>query len=164
MTPAHLNKPRVFVDADVLFAGAAAPGEYGASLVILRMAEITLIEAVTSQQVVVETERNLAEKLPHVLPAFRLILSRCLRVVPDPEPAGLLPHMGLADPKDLPILVAAVREKCPWLVTFNVRHFPAGDLWVQPGHGDVTVLRPGEFVLRVRELLARLTAEGKVEE
>ena len=30
-------KPRVFVDADVLFAGAAAPGEHGASLVILRI-------------------------------------------------------------------------------------------------------------------------------
>jgi hypothetical protein len=157
MTPANLNKPRVFVDADVLFAGTAAPGEYGASLVILRMAEITLIEAVTSQQVVIEAERNLAEKLPQVLPAFRLILSRCLRVVPDPEPARLLPHTGLADPKDLPILVAAVREKCPWLVTFNVRHF-------RPGHGDVTVLRPGEFVLRVRDLLAHLAAEGKVEE
>ena len=61
---------------DVLFAGAASPGEHGASLLVLRMAEITLVEALTSQQVIVEAERNLAEKLPQVLPVFRLIVSR----------------------------------------------------------------------------------------
>jgi hypothetical protein len=152
MTPISQSKPRVFVDADVLFAGAAAPGEHGASLVVLRVAEITLVEAVASQQVVMEAERNLAEKLPGALPGFRLIVSRCLRVVPDPAPADLSPHTRLADPKDLPILVAAMREKCPWLVTFNVRHF-------KPGHPDVTVLRPGGFLLRVRDLLAHLNSE-----
>jgi hypothetical protein len=162
MPPAHPSKPRVFVDADVLFAGAASPGEHAASLVILRMAEITLIEAVTSRQVVAESERNLAEKLPQTLPTFQLIVSRCLRVVPDPKPADLASHRGLAGPKDLPILVAAIHEKCPWLVTFNVRHFPTGDLWVQPGHADVTVLRPGEFVSRVRDLLAHLAFEEEV--
>ena len=85
------NKLRVFVDADVLFAGSAAPSEHGASLVVLRLAEITLIDAVASQQVITEAERNLAEKLPDALPAFRLIVSRCLRVVPDPDPADLAP-------------------------------------------------------------------------
>ncbi len=49
-------------------------------------------------------------------------------------------------------LVAALREGCPWLVTFNVRHF-------RPGHPNVTALRPREFVLSVRDLLTRLTAE-----
>jgi len=146
-------KPRVFLDADVLFAGAAAPGEQGASLVILRLAEITLLEAVTSQQVVAVVERNLAEKLPPALPAFRLLVSRCLRVVPDPSREEVAAAEGLADPEDLPILLAAVREGCPWLVTFNVRHF-------QPGHPAVTVLRPGELVQRVRELLAHLPTAG----
>jgi len=145
------SRPRVFLDADALFAGAAAPSEYGASLVILRMAEITLINAVTSRQAPTEVERNLSEKLPHTLPTFRLIVDRCLTVVPDPGPEDLAPHAGLADPKDLPILVAALREGCPWLVTFNTRHF-------QPGHADVAVLEPGEFLLRVRDLLSRLRA------
>jgi hypothetical protein len=35
-------------------------------------------------------------------------------------------------------------------VTFNGRHF-------EPGHPAVTALRPGDFVLRVRDLLAGLT-------
>ena len=148
------HRPRVFVDADALFAGAASPSEHGTSLLVLRMAEITLLEALTSQQVIDEAERNLSEKLPQALPAFRLLVSRCLRVVSDPAPADLQLHAGLADPKDLPILIAALREGCPWLFTFNVRHF-------QPGHPEVTVLRPGEFVLEVRDLLARLAAEGE---
>lgn len=150
------RKPRVFVDADVLFAGAASPGEHGASLVILRMGEITLIDALTSQQVITEAERNLEQKLPQALPAFRLLVSRCLRVVPDPRPEDLATHAGAADPKDLPLLVAAVREACPWLVTFNVRHF-------QPGLPDITVLRPGDFVLRVRDLLAHLSSREEAE-
>jgi hypothetical protein len=115
------------------------------------MAEITLIEAVASHQVIVEAERNLADQLPQVLPAFQLIVSRCLRLVPDPEQADLRAFDGLADPNDLPLLVAALQHKCRWLVTFNVRHF-------QPGCPDVNVLRPGDFLWRVRDLLAGLTS------
>jgi hypothetical protein len=107
-----------------------------------------------SEQVMVEAERSLAEKLPQALPAFRLIASRCLRVVPDPSAADLEPYGGLAHAADLPILVAALREGCPWLVTFNVRHY-------QPGHPGVTVLRPGDFLLRVRDRLARPAGEGE---
>ena len=147
------RKPRVFVDADVLFAGAAAPTEHGASLTVLRMAEITLIEAITSQQAVVEAERNLEAKLPAALPAFRLIVSRCLRVTADPAPADLTPHVGRADPADLPLLVAALREECPWLVTFNVRHY-------RPGYPQVMALRPGDLITRVRDLLAGLASQG----
>ena len=99
---------------------------------------------------ITEAERNLAEKLPDALPAFRLIVSRCLRVVPDPDPADLAVFAGLADPKDLPILVAAVRGGCPWLVTFNVRYF-------QPGHPTVQALPPGKLILRVRGRLAGLS-------
>ena len=148
-----MHKPRVFVDADVLFAGAAAPSEHGASLTVLRMAEITLIEALTCQQAIIEAERNLADKLPAALPAFRLIVSRCLQVVSDPTLTDLAHYTDRADPEDLPILVAALRESCPWLVSFNLRHF-------QPGVPTVTVLRPGDFILRVRDLLAGLAREG----
>ena len=142
-------KPRVFVDADVLFAGAASPSEYGASLVILRMAEITLIEAITSEQVITEVERNLTAKMPAALPTFRLLVSRCFKVVATPSADDRMPHIGRADIKDLSILVAALRENCPWLVTFNIRHF-------QLSHPAVAVLQPGAFVQRVRHLLAQL--------
>ena len=143
-------KPRVFVDSDVLFAGAASPSEHGASLVVLRMAEITLIEAVVSEQVIIEVERNLKDHLSSALPTFRQLVSRCVRVVADRSADELAAYRDLADPKDTPILAAAVQAACPWLVTFNVRHF-------QPGHPTVTVARPGEFVQHVRALLAHMS-------
>lgn len=149
MNQTSSHKPRLFVDADVLFAGAASPSEHSASLVVLRLAEITLIHAITSRQVITEAERNLEAKFPRALPAFRLLVSRCLHVVSDPAPGDMAPFEGAADPKDLPILVAAVRERCPWLVTFNVRHF-------RPDHPTVTVLRPGDFIQSVREQLTAL--------
>lgn len=143
------SKPRVFVDADVIFAGSASPSEHSASLVTLRMGEITLIHAVTSRQAITEVERNLSEKIPHALTTFHLLVERSLRVVPNPSKQDLAEHGDIADPKDLPILVAAVREGCQWLVTFNVDDF-------EPGHPDVTVLRPGAFIQRVRTVLTHL--------
>ena len=105
------RKPRVFVDADVLFAGAASPGEHGASLLILRLGELTLVEVVTSKQVITEAERNLAAKIPDALPLFRLLVERALSVVPNPTPEEVAAHAGLADPKDLPILHVARDER-----------------------------------------------------
>jgi hypothetical protein len=58
-------------------------------------------------------------------------------------------HGDLADRKDLPILVAAVRERCEWPVTFNVVDFV-------PGHPDVTVPRPGDFIQGVRAVLTHM--------
>jgi hypothetical protein len=145
-----MNKPVVFLDADVIFAGAAAPTEHGASHVVLRLGEITLIDCVTSAQVVTEVERNLAEKLPDKLPTLRLILSRSLRVVPDPAPQELAPYKGQADPKDLPILVAALQQGCRFLLTFNTRHYT-------PNAEKIIVQRPGDFLTTVRTLLAQLT-------
>jgi predicted nucleic acid-binding protein len=148
------SKPRVFVDADVIFAGAASPSEHGASLVTLRMGEITLIDAVTSCQAITEAERNLSAKLPRALTTFRLLVERSLRVVPAPSRQDFAVYEDIADPKDLPILGAAVRERCQWLVTFNVGDF-------EPGHPDVTVLRPGAFIQRVRTVLTYMDLGGE---
>lgn len=142
-------KPRIFIDSDVLFAGSASPSENGASIVLLRMAEITLIDAVVSQQVLVEVERNLTAKIPSALSTFHHLVNRCVTVVPSPTASEMSAYAGLADSKDLSILVAALQSKSAWLATFNIRHF-------QPGHPDVTVLRPGNLLLRVRGLLAHL--------
>jgi len=99
-----------------------------------------------------ETTIQVGQRGTLTLPAFRLIVSRCLRMGAGPLPADLGPFAGSADPEDLPILVAAHRERCPWLVTFNVRHY-------QPGLPGVAVLRPGDFVLRLRDRLAHLAPE-----
>ena len=148
------NQPKVFVDADVIFAGAAAPTEHGASHVVLRMGEITLIDCISSEQAVKEVERNLAEKIPEKLPEFHLLVSRSLRVIGDPEPAELIAYRGQADPKDLAILVAALKEGCSYLLTFNVRHFT-------PNTPDIIVQQPSGFLVAVRSLLGMLREKEK---
>jgi predicted nucleic acid-binding protein len=143
------EKPRIFIDADVLFAGSASPNQYSASLVLLRMAEISLIKAITSQQVITEVERNLEQKFPAALTSFRMLVSRCLEVLPDPSQQEVDVLTGSADPKDLPILAAAVQHNCQFLTTFNTKHF-------QPGVKTLTVLSPGDLVQRVRYLLSSI--------
>lgn len=145
------KRPKVFLDADVIFAGAAAPSTQGASHVVLRMGEITLLECITSEQVITEVERNLSNKLPNALPEFQLLVKRFLHVVPDPAPRELDAYTSQADPKDLPILVTAIRENCSHLLTFNTRHFtPTSD---QP-----IVQPPGEFLKSVRSRLSLLSS------
>jgi uncharacterized protein len=148
------SRPRIFLDSDVVFAGAASPSEHGASHVVLRMGEITLIECVVSAQVVTEVERNLAEKLPAKMPELRLLINRSLRVVSDPNSVDLSPFTGQADPKDLPILVAAVKEGCSHLLTFNLRHYA-------PDPKQIVVQRPGDFLSTIREMLATMDAASE---
>ena len=146
------NKPKVFVDADVIFSGAAAPTEHGASHVVLRMGEITLIDCISSEQAIKEVERNLAEKIPKKLPDFHLLVSRSLRIINDPKPEELIAYKEQADPKDLPILVAALKERCSYLLNFNVRHFT-------PTTRDIIVQQPSGFLITIRSLLGMLTDE-----
>lgn len=143
------DKTKVFIDADVLIAGAASPSEHSASQVILHLSEITLIEAISSHQVICEVERNLQEKLPRAIPVFQLIIQRSLKIVDDPDLEQLKHFKGLANPKDLPILVAALISSCKWLVTFNLRHY-------SPGHPQIQVVEPGKFIRHVRQNLANL--------
>ena len=88
-----MNRPRVFLDADVIFAGSAAPSQFGSSQVILLMGEITLLDCITSEQAITEVERNLSAKLPHKLAAFRFLVDRCLHVIADPTLAEIEPFM-----------------------------------------------------------------------
>ena len=64
-----ISKPRVFIDTDVLIAGSYSTT--GASYIILHLSDLTIIEGLISQQVRVEAERNLQDKLPNALPIFR---------------------------------------------------------------------------------------------
>ena len=142
-------KVRVFIDADVLFAASASGLEHGASLVALRLGEITLIELFTSQQVIDEVERTLQTKLPAALTLFRLLVEKSLTILPAPTADQVEAHEGHADPKDLPILVAALQIEADWFLTFNTRHFYSDASLIR-------IVRPGDFVLEVRYQLTML--------
>jgi predicted nucleic acid-binding protein len=149
-------KLRVFFDADVLIAGLASKTRQGASYILLQLAELTLLEGIICPYVRQEAERNLREKLPQALPAFRALVRTALEEVPDPPPVSLEQFAGRAHPKDLPVLAAAVLNDCRYLVTFNTEDYPAPPERLQ-------VLEPGQLVRRVREQLARLTETSSSE-
>jgi len=135
----------------VLIAGSASAT--GASRLLLKAAELGLVEGVTSQQAATEAARNLSEKLPSVVPAFQELLASCVTVLPDPSAEQENALRGQAHPEDLPLLAAAVQSRSHFLVTFNVRHyFPTG--------GSLRVLRPGALMTIIRQQLIEMTQGG----
>jgi len=147
--PAPPGRLRVYVDADVLLAGAASPATHSASQVVLSLSEITLIDAATSELAVDECMRNLEAKVPEAVSTFRLLAERALDIVPAPSVDRVRRLAGYADWKDVPHLTAALEHGCSFLITYNTSDY-------QPGHPDVEVLRPGVLVQRVRDRLAGL--------
>ncbi len=147
--PDSANRPRVYVDADVLFASAASPSSDSAGQVLLTLSEITLIDGLTSELAVEECRRNLDQKLPEALKTFDLLLRRTLTVVPAPSEPEVYRMVERADWKDAPHLATALQHQCRFLVTYNTEDY-------KPGHPDVTVLRPGDFVRSVRDYLGRM--------
>ncbi len=139
---------RVCVDADVLFAGSASLS--GASHVVLQLGELGIIDVRVADQARAEAERNLADKLPSALPAFRALVDACTSPTPMATPAAArrLARHGQADPKDAPILAAAIAADCRWLLTFNVRDYRTE---------RIRVSQPGPFL---EELRAMLLAQG----
>lgn len=140
-------KPCVFIDANVLIAGSASTT--GASFILLQLCELTIIEGIISEQVRVETERNLREKLPQALPAYRVLIESALKQLKDPQWEDLERFHGQADAKDLPILAAAVLNDCDYLITFNVKDY-------HPDPKSIVVRRPGEFLQQLRRQLQSL--------
>lgn len=102
------DAPKVFLNADVLFAGSAQPTKFGVSHVLLRLGQYTILDCIVSEQAVVEAERNLRTKAPSTLATFQSLIDLCVRVVPDPHPDEVVRYRHFADPKDAPILTAAL--------------------------------------------------------
>lgn len=141
MAPPEKTEPLpVCVDADVLIAGLLS--RTGASHAILVLGELGLLRLIVSEVAVTEVRRNLAAKLPDAIPLFE----EFLRVVPirihTPTPQDRERARALADPKDVPILAAAIGAGARLLVTHNVRHFRSGE--------GVRIVRPRTLIEEAR--------------
>lgn len=132
----------------MLFAGAASVS--GASHAVLQLGELGIIDLCLPTQALDEVERNLRRKLPAALPAFRTLAEQCTTPLPMASQAapGRLARAGEADPKDAPILAAALAGRCAWLLTFNVRDFQTHRLRVS---------EPGPFLEALRTQLTSLS-------
>ncbi len=144
-----MRKANLFLDSSALFAGIASTT--GAAHALLALAEAGLIALTVSEQVIAETERSLARKVPAALPAYRQALRGLgLHIVRDPTPEAVLARQDwMAHPADVPILVAAMHAGVDYLVTLNRRHFiedPA-----VAAHSGLRIGTPGDALAWVRE-------------
>jgi hypothetical protein len=148
------DRLRIYVDADVLLAGAASPADHSASQVILSLSEITLIGAITSELAVEECTRNLEANVPDAVSTFDLLAERALKIVPVPSLESVRQLAGWADWKDAAHRACtfdqAARISSP---TARATKRPATPTWRSLGRcAGATHPRPaGDAVIRRRE-------------
>jgi predicted nucleic acid-binding protein len=143
----------LFLDSSALIAGIFS--QTGASRDLLLLGEDGKVQLTASKQVIIETERNLAKKVPKVLPFAReIILTAKIRIHPDPTHEEVQEHMDwISHPSDVPILVAAVKAEVDFLVTLNRRHF-IDDPKVAI-RSELRIGTPGDALAWVREWLIK---------
>jgi predicted nucleic acid-binding protein len=143
MLPNSRVKPRVFLDSDVVLAGITSATDFAASLILVRLAEINLIEGVCSEQVIMEVQQTLQAKMPQAVKSFNTLVKQVIKVKPDPSTEERSLYKTMAGRIHVPILAVALREQCTWLATFNEQQY-------KPGHPDILIARPDELVSRLR--------------
>ncbi|MBI1847855.1 MAG: PIN domain-containing protein [Candidatus Rokubacteria bacterium] len=130
----------VCVDADVLIAGLVS--RTGASHAILVLGELGLLHLVLPEAAVEEVRRNLTAKLPEAAPLFEEFLRAVPIQIHTPTARDCERARGFADPKDIPILAAAIGSGARILVTHNIRHFRSRE--------GVRVVRPRTLIEEAR--------------
>ncbi|MCW5934078.1 MAG: PIN domain-containing protein [Fimbriimonadia bacterium] len=142
---------RVFLDAGIYIAGAASAT--GGSRQILDWCALGLLKPVTSYQVLDETRRNVAKKLPRATQILEKIISLVnAEIIPEPTEEVISQASLFVPIKDAPILAAAIQANVDYFVTLDRRHFkpPAVQQAV-----SFPILLPEEFIPIVRLELAR---------
>ncbi len=142
----------LFLDSSALIAGIV--GAKGAARALLLLAESGHIAVTISEQVLTETERAIARKVPQALGDLRqAILASQARIVRDPSPENVTAHPNLiSHPADIPIVLAAMQAKLDYLVTLNRKHFiDDPSVALQAG---LRIGTPGDALNWVRELIS----------
>lgn len=139
---------KVFLDASVIIAGVAS--RTGASRAVLNLAEIGLIQAIVSRQVLDEVERNIRQKIPQALPTLAVLLTYISwEIQEDPTPEQFLHWESIIEVKDAPILEAALQADSDYFLTLNTKDFTAHVAQVS----GLAIQTPGEFIQQIREIL-----------
>ncbi len=141
---------RIFLDSSVIIA--ACGSRSGASHAVIVMAEIGLFKVLISEQVIEECDRNITKKLPKALPIFRQILNVTNpEILPNPSITDVAKWETLIEPKDAPILTAALLAQSDRLLSLNTRDFTPS-VAQQSG---LKIQTPSEFIQEIRSILTQ---------
>lgn len=100
-----------------------------------------------------EVRRTHVDKLgwpPHLADSFQSEVRRSFPEAEIQDYSNLLPALT-NDSKDRHVLAAAIRGNCPLILTFNLKHFAAGDL--APWSAQAT--HPQDYLLILYEMEPR---------
>ncbi len=122
----------------------------------MTLAELGLITLVTCPYVQEEVQRNLTLKLPGAVPYFeRLRESIPWEALDDPAPDEVDLWLEVIEPKDAPILAAAVAAAPDRFVTLDKAHFLESSQVAE--RSRLIICTPGELIREIRRLLSGLT-------
>lgn len=147
-----MSKINLFLDSSTLFSGIVS--STGGARALLLLAETNQIFITISEQVVAETERAIARKLPVALADLReAILASKVQIVHDPTPKEVQANQHLiSHASDVPILLAAMKAGVDFVVTHNRIHFiDDSEVSVRSG---LKIGTPGDALLWVRDQLS----------
>lgn len=135
---------RVFLDANVYFAGCVLP--QGGSALVLQLARAGRVRVVASRLVLREADRNVRRKSPRSAhTAFRRFVAHThVTVMPSPSSTTLAQYESAIHPKDVPVLAAAIEAKVDYLVTLDRQHFFTKT--VRSRARGMRIVTPGEFL------------------
>jgi uncharacterized protein len=131
---------KVFLDANVLYSAA-----YMELAGLAQLWSLDDVQLLSSAYAIEEARRNLATDRPEAVSRLNL---RLVSISTIDAPRGLkLPETIKLEPKDQPILLAAIHGKADYLLTGDARHF--GHLYGRRIE-SVLVLRPARYFERRR--------------
>ena len=140
-----MKKIKVFVDSNVWFSVFYKKGV--ASDLINKFLQEEF-EVIISELVLEEIIRNIEKKVPGALSlVYRFFQEYPIAIVRNPDTKEQLQKfIGLAQKKDLPILISALNYKCNFFVTGNKRDFKT---FLIKKRYHLLVLNPREMLNRL---------------
>ena len=112
---------RIFMDSSALFAAILSPT--GAARELVRMAVNDEIELIISEDVVVETQRNIEGKAPELVSLFDSLLDAIApEIVPSPIKKAVRAAEEYVAKKDAFIVAAAISASVDFVATFDRQH------------------------------------------
>jgi predicted nucleic acid-binding protein len=121
MASPHTNRvSSVFVDSSVLVAAAISPRGLARDLIVRGLRDELALHLPTL--VLLETERNLRKKRPAALPALESFRAALTSAVVDPPLELVQGLLGTVQPKDAPIVAAALHARADYLATYDQKH------------------------------------------
>lgn len=135
---------RVFLDSNVILSGLLS--DKGAPRIILDIMclKLPFLTGVTGRYNIIEIERNLAKKMPGILPKYKEYLPKInLEIISLPSAEEVRKFSGSISEKDVPVLVSAIKGRVDFLVTGDKKDFKKSKA---KGSYQFKILSPSEFL------------------